>query len=145
MLIIVFRHMIYRYCLMFRVADMRNSTLISANIRAAIVYSEDVTEEVGKPAAVKLCQHGLKLTTGCGSGDETFLYLAWPATVVHNIDVDSPLWQLSAAELRDSAETAFELIVILEGTVESTGMTTQVGRVEETTRAQCIRPQCILL
>lgn len=44
-------------------------------------------------------------------------------TVMHRIDSDSPLWDISADQLQDEH---FEIIVNLEGTVENTGMTAQV-------------------
>ena len=44
-------------------------------------------------------------------------------TIVHVIDTDSPLYEMSAAEL---LYERFELLVVLEGTTESTGQTTQV-------------------
>ncbi|RMZ92804.1 G -activated inward rectifier potassium channel 3-like [Brachionus plicatilis] len=50
------------------------------------------------------------------------LFLVWPLTIEHIIDENSPFWTLSAEDLR---KERFELAVILEGIVESTGMTTQ--------------------
>jgi len=46
----------------------------------------------------------------------------WPTVAVHKIDQDSPLYGLSAEDLLNER---FEVIVILEGTTESTGQTTQ--------------------
>lgn len=43
-------------------------------------------------------------------------------TIVHIIDETSPLYNLSAADL---LQERFEIVVILEGTIESTGQTTQ--------------------
>lgn len=42
--------------------------------------------------------------------------------MVHVIDKDSPLYTISAQEL---IQEDFEIVAILEGTVESTGQTTQ--------------------
>ena len=52
-----------------------------------------------------------------------YLFLVWPTTVTHVINETSPLWEMSAESLLTEH---FEIIVYLEGTVESTGMTTQV-------------------
>jgi potassium inwardly-rectifying channel subfamily J len=41
---------------------------------------------------------------------------------VHRINEESPFWEMSPEDLH---REQFELIVILEGIVESTGMTTQ--------------------
>lgn len=46
----------------------------------------------------------------------------WPTTIVHKIDRQSPLYALSA---QDMLKERFEIAVMLEGVVESTGMTTQ--------------------
>lgn len=51
-----------------------------------------------------------------------FFCLLWPETVVHSIDQYSPLYELSA----DDLETAkFEIVVIMEGTIESTDQRVQ--------------------
>ncbi len=50
------------------------------------------------------------------------LFLVWPLTIEHYIDQNSPFWTISADDLK---KERFELAVILEGIVESTGMTTQ--------------------
>lgn len=42
--------------------------------------------------------------------------------VVHKITPDSPFWNMSASEL---IQDRSEILIILEGTVESTGQTTQ--------------------
>lgn len=50
------------------------------------------------------------------------VFIIWPLTVVHKIDVNSPLFEMSAAEL---LYERFEIVAVLEGTTESTGQTTQ--------------------
>lgn len=50
------------------------------------------------------------------------MFLLWPMVAVHVIDQDSPMYRLSAADLLTER---FEVIVVLEGTTESTGQTTQ--------------------
>jgi potassium inwardly-rectifying channel subfamily J len=51
-----------------------------------------------------------------------FFCLLWPETVVHCIDKPSPLYELSADDLQ---EANFEIIVIMEGTIESTDQRVQ--------------------
>lgn len=46
-----------------------------------------------------------------------------PMVVCHRINEDSPLYNMSASDLIQ--QERFEIVVILEGTVESTGQTTQ--------------------
>lgn len=59
---------------------------------------------------------------GGDTNAEGHLFLVWPMILEHRIDDQSPFWNLSADDL---AKQDFELIVMLEGIVESTGMTTQ--------------------
>ncbi|XP_047995357.1 uncharacterized protein LOC125233398 isoform X5 [Leguminivora glycinivorella] len=55
-------------------------------------------------------------------GEEDRLMFIWPMTIVHKINEKSPLYNLSAA---DMLRERFEIVVMLEGVIESTGMTTQ--------------------
>jgi len=60
-----------------------------------------------------------------GDGEkENKLLLFWPTVVIHKIGRESPLYKLSAADLT-SENTKFEIIVVLDGIVEATGLTTQ--------------------
>lgn len=102
-------------CLMFRVGDMRKSQIIEAHVRA-IMVTKRITQE---GEILPFHQKNIKLET---SDEEGRLFLIWPATVEHKIDQDSPLWDISANDL---IHRHFEIMVILEGIVESTGMTTQ--------------------
>jgi len=70
-------------------------------------------------------QRELALGDSSEEGDhEGRLFLVWPVIVQHGITESSPLWDVSAGDLTDGRKH-FEIIVILEGIVESTGMTTQ--------------------
>ena len=109
------------YCLLFRVGDMRRSHIIGTSIRALIVKNRLTKEEEEIP----LCQHTLDLETETNFSDN-FVFLVWPVTVVHRINSSSPFWEISAQELLTQR---FEIIVILEGIVENTGMTTQFPHV----------------
>ena len=55
--------------------------------------------------------------------DSEYFFFAWPMKIVHHIDENSPLWNLSAEHLISGH---FEIIVIFEGVSQETGMTTQV-------------------
>ncbi|XP_053690808.1 G protein-activated inward rectifier potassium channel 3-like [Sabethes cyaneus] len=102
-------------CLMFRVGDMRKSHIIGAKIRALLIQGKMTSEgEV-------MAQYQMELDVevdGCGAD----MFFIWPQIVVHRINASSPLYNLSALEL---LQEKFEIIVILEGTIESTGQTTQ--------------------
>lgn len=62
-----------------------------------------------------------ELTIGSDGGEDRLMFI-WPMTIVHKIDRHSPLYALSA---QDMLRERFEIVVMLEGVVESTGMTTQ--------------------
>lgn len=50
------------------------------------------------------------------------LFMIWPNVVLHVIDESSPLYNMNAADI---IHERFEIVVILEGTTESTGQTSQ--------------------
>jgi potassium inwardly-rectifying channel subfamily J len=102
-------------CLMFRVGDMRKSHIIGANIRAQLIKAKSSKEG----ETIQQYQTELEIGTDACSSD---LFFIWPLIVVHRITSESPLYHLSAA---DMIQERFEIVVILEGTVESTGQTTQ--------------------
>lgn len=101
---------------MFRVGDMRKSHIIGANVRAQMIKTK-MTKE-----GEMMSQYQIELdlgTDGCASD----LFFIWPMIVCHKIDENSPLYNISASDLIHHER--FEIVVILEGTVESTGQTTQ--------------------
>ncbi|XP_012271702.1 G protein-activated inward rectifier potassium channel 4 isoform X2 [Orussus abietinus] len=102
-------------CLMFRVGDMRKSHIIEAHVRAQMIKRK-VTRE---GELLPFFQTELKVG---GDGEEDKILFIWPTTIVHKIDEQSPLYHLSAS---DMLRERFEIVVILEGVIESTGMTTQ--------------------
>ncbi|XP_004519559.1 G protein-activated inward rectifier potassium channel 3 isoform X2 [Ceratitis capitata] len=101
--------------LMFRVGDMRKSHIIGAAVRAQLIRTRTTKEgEV-------MSQHFTELEIGadeCGSD----LFFIWPMIIEHKIDENSPFYNMSATDI---LQDKFELVVILEGTVESTGQSTQ--------------------
>ncbi|KAI2804154.1 Inward rectifier potassium channel [Blomia tropicalis] len=105
-----------RLCIMFRVGDLRDkSHIIGANITAQMI-SRKITEE---GEVIPYYHQALPLSFD-GSG--TNLFLVWPAIIVHEIDENSPLYTMNCeAMMREK----FEIVVILEGTVESTGQSVQ--------------------
>ncbi|KAK2714687.1 ATP-sensitive inward rectifier potassium channel 12-like isoform X3 [Artemia franciscana] len=102
-------------CLMFRVGDMRKSHIINASVRAQIIRTK-VTQE---GELIQYYQQDLPV--GAENGDNS-IFFVWPITIVHIVNSASPLYNLSAADI---LKEKFEIVIILEGTVESTSMTTQ--------------------
>ncbi|KAH8388584.1 hypothetical protein KR093_010487 [Drosophila rubida] len=101
--------------LMFRVGDMRKSHIIGAGVRAQLIRTRSTKEgEV-------MTQHFTELQIGTDeSGSD--LFFIWPMVIEHRIDESSPLYNMNAT---DMLQDKFEIVVILEGTVESTGQSTQ--------------------
>jgi len=105
------------------------------------VVSKRITEE---GEVLPLYQRDLVVGGDGEAGADGKLFLVWPVIVQHRIDADSPLWDISADDLQIHTGTGsigppmpgvsrsgsvgrhhFEILVVLEGIVESTGMTTQ--------------------
>ncbi|XP_038048313.1 G protein-activated inward rectifier potassium channel 3-like [Patiria miniata] len=104
-----------RFCFMFRVGDIRNSHLFEAHLRAYLIKPR-VTAE-GEIIPLHSFNMDLEFDTG-----EDRIFLVWPLIICHEINQDSPLYEYTAKGL-DNAD--FEIVVILEGIVEQTGLTTQ--------------------
>ncbi|XP_053592914.1 G protein-activated inward rectifier potassium channel 3 isoform X1 [Microplitis demolitor] len=102
-------------CFMFRVADMRKSHIIGATVRAQVIRS--TTTKEGE--TLTLNQEELNVGT---DGKNSNIFFIWPMTIIHQINAESPFYDMSA---EDMLTERFEVVVILEGTIESTGQTTQ--------------------
>ncbi|NXL59173.1 KCNJ3 protein, partial [Chordeiles acutipennis] len=102
-------------CLMFRVGNLRNSHMVSAQIRCKLIKSRQTPE--GEFLPLDQCE----LDVGFGTGADQ-LFLVSPLTICHEINSKSPFFCLSQRSLRSEQ---FEIVVILEGIVETTGMTCQ--------------------
>ncbi|XP_072931920.1 ATP-sensitive inward rectifier potassium channel 12 isoform X3 [Epargyreus clarus] len=103
------------FCLLFRVGDIRKSHILEAHVRAQIIRKKITREGEVLP----FYQQELKVGA---DGEEDRLMFIWPMTIVHKINEKSPLYNLSAS---DMLRERFEIVVMLEGVIESTGMTTQ--------------------
>ncbi|KAJ8267084.1 hypothetical protein GJAV_G00138150 [Gymnothorax javanicus] len=102
-------------CLLFRIGDLRESHMVDAKIRAKLIKSR-LTKE-GEFIPLEQSEINLGYDTG---GDR--LLLVEPQTITHIINESSPFWDIGAESLR---RERFEIIVILEGIVEASGMTCQ--------------------
>ncbi|KAJ8275924.1 hypothetical protein COCON_G00076760 [Conger conger] len=102
-------------CLLFRIGDLRESHMVDAKIRAKLIKSR-LTKE-GEFIPLEQSEINLGYDTG---GDR--LFLVEPQTITHIINESSPFWDIGAESLK---RVRFEIIVILEGIVEASGMTCQ--------------------
>lgn len=102
-----------KFCLIFRVGDMRKSRILNIEPKAYVLkFNTDSNVLDGSE------QIELKLDIDeCES-----IFFLWPVTVVHVIDEKSPFYGLSAADLLC---TRLEILVIFEGIIESTGQPVQ--------------------
>lgn len=105
-----------KLCLMFRLGDVRNRSHIIGASASAVLISKKVTKE-----GEVIPYYQTELDIKFDSSSENFFFI-WPATLVHVIDESSPFYSMS---LDTMSKEKFEIVVILEGTVESTGQSVQ--------------------
>ncbi|KAJ8361709.1 hypothetical protein AAFF_G00430790 [Aldrovandia affinis] len=105
-------------CIFMKMAQShrRAETLIFSRHAVIAVVRKTTTPE-GEVIPI----HQIDVRTESATAGNSIFLLA-PLIICHVIDRDSPLYDLSAAELQCSD---LEVIVILEGVVETTGITTQ--------------------
>ncbi|PVD32730.1 hypothetical protein C0Q70_08175 [Pomacea canaliculata] len=112
-----------RLVLQIRVGDMRRSNLVDARVHGLLIKRHVIQEKYVYP----LYQHQLEFNAH-EMGDR--LFLMWPLVLTHHITEDSPLWTLTPGDL---IFDKFEIVVFLEGYIESTGEMCQ-ARTSYTTR-----------
>ncbi|XP_040265833.1 ATP-sensitive inward rectifier potassium channel 11 [Bufo bufo] len=105
-----------KLCFMFRVGDLRKSMIISATIRMQVVKKSSSLEGEVLP----LNQIDIQMENPISTNG---IFLVSPLIICHTITKDSPLYDISATDLTHQQD--LEIIVILEGVVETTGITTQ--------------------
>ncbi|KAM9348207.1 G protein-activated inward rectifier potassium channel 3-like [Symphorus nematophorus] len=104
-----------KLCMLFRIGDLRESHMVDAKIRAKLIKSRQTKE--GEFIPLEQSEINLGYDTG---GDR--LLLVEPQTITHVINESSPFWEVGSERLK---RETFEIIVILEGIVEASGMTCQ--------------------
>ncbi|XP_069479878.1 ATP-sensitive inward rectifier potassium channel 11-like [Ambystoma mexicanum] len=105
-----------KLCFMFRVGDLRKSMIISATIQMQVVRKTSSAEG----ELVPLNQIDIQTENPVGSNG---IFLVSPLIICHVLDKGSPLYDLSPTQLTHHED--LEIVVILEGVVETTGITTQ--------------------
>lgn len=109
------------YCFMCRIGDLRKSHVISAHVRLYIIKTRFTQEGEVIPCDVQ--ELSISNTKNC--------LLFMPIIVEHRIDKNSPLFKLvktsneNKDELNGFISEDFEILVTLEGMVESTGASIQ--------------------
>ena len=98
-----------------RIADVRRSQVVEGHVHLQLYWYRESGD-----GQCDLRQYDLDV--GYDTGRDR-VFLLTPVTVYHLITEDSPLYGLTQGVL---AESQLELVVILEGIVEVTGLTSQV-------------------
>lgn len=101
-----------KLCMLFRIGDLRESHMVDAKIRAKLIKSRQTKE--GEFIPLEQSEINLGYDTG---GDR--LLLVEPQTITHIINESSPFWEVGSERLK---RESFEIIVILEGIVEASGL-----------------------
>uniref|UniRef100_UPI00358E4F0A ATP-sensitive inward rectifier potassium channel 12-like n=1 Tax=Myxine glutinosa TaxID=7769 RepID=UPI00358E4F0A len=134
-----------RLCLMWRLGNLRRSHIVEAHVRALMVRvlpehgnlpQDEYDDETCNVAIGNDCESACvqvkthrqvrieqkDIDVGYDEGLDR-VFLVTPLIITHEIDENSPLYDISR---RDLERDNFEILVIVEGVVEATGMTTQV-------------------
>nr|XP_060633042.1 inward rectifier potassium channel 4 [Anolis sagrei ordinatus] len=104
-----------KLCLMWRVGNLRRSHIVEAHVRAQLIKPYMTAEGEYVP----LDQRDLNVGYDIGLDR---IFLVSPIIIIHEIDEESPLYAMGKEDLE---REDFEIVVILEGMVEATAMTTQ--------------------
>ncbi|XP_072250247.1 ATP-sensitive inward rectifier potassium channel 14 [Leuresthes tenuis] len=105
-----------KLCMMWRVGNLRKSHLVEAHVRAQLLKPR-VT-----PEGEYLPLDNADINVGFDTGTDR-IFLVSPVTIVHEINEESPFFEMDQKSLESDSE--LEVVVILEGMVEATAMTTQ--------------------
>ncbi|KAJ8877250.1 hypothetical protein PR048_021704 [Dryococelus australis] len=104
-----------KLCLVVRIGDLRKSNIIECKLAMQLIANITTPEgEILSPVRTEL--------SVVHKDTKTQFYLLWPESIVHVIDKDSPLYEVSAYDL---AKAKFEIMVVLEGTMDSTDQRVQ--------------------
>ncbi len=101
------------YCIEFRIGNLRKSQIAECHVRLVLYWYQEVE---GRGV---FQQHDLEC--GYDTGEDRVVLLT-PANIQHRVNKDSPLHGLTPASLRDQD---LEIVVVLEGVIEATGLTLQ--------------------
>ncbi|KAM9489242.1 ATP-sensitive inward rectifier potassium channel 14 isoform 1-T3 [Clarias gariepinus] len=105
-----------KLCMMWRVGNLRKSHLVEAHVRAQLLMPRVTPEGEFLPLDHK------DINVGFDTGTDR-IFLVSPVTIVHEINEESPFFDMDRRMLE--SEEKLEVVVILEGMVEATAMTTQ--------------------
>lgn len=108
-----------KMCLLFRLMDLRRSQIVESHVRLQLFYT---FEENGTLHPYYQKDLAVQYDWMSDTDKQDQLFILLPLTIVHIIDEKSPFYNLTPEKL---LKANFELVAVLDGIVESTGMNTQ--------------------
>ena len=106
-------------CLMFRLTDLRESQIVESHVRLHLFRNFEENGQI-YPYHQQDLEVRYDWNSDCDKQDQ--LFLLTPLIIYHIIDENSPFYDFTPEILSSSS---FELVVVLDGIVEATGMNTQ--------------------
>jgi len=103
-------------CLVIRIGDVRRDNFILGTQISVKLLRRGTTQEG------ELFQEMRELKISPETSADSCTFFVWPLDIVHVIDKDSPFFDLNATEL---SRQRFEVVVVMEGTSETSNMTFQ--------------------
>ena len=105
--------------LQFQIADPRHDSVVECHVRLQLYWNRPVDDELSRSGEHEVEQHDLDI--GYDTGKDRVFLLA-PVLVTHVINETSPLYGITPIQMQGMD---LEIVVILEGIVEATGLTVQ--------------------
>jgi len=102
--------------LIIRIGDLRDDNFILGTQISAKLLRRRISVEG------EVYQEMQNLLVNPETTNESCIFFVWPLDIVHVIDEDSPFYNMTACDL---AKERFELLLVLEGTNETSNMTFQ--------------------
>jgi len=103
-------------CLIIRIGDLRDDNFILGTQISAKLLRRRISSEG------EVYQEMHNMTISPETSSESCVFFVWPLDIVHVIDENSPLYDLTATAL---PREHFELLIVMEGTNETSNMTFQ--------------------
>lgn len=105
-----------KLCLIIRIGDLRDDNFILGTQISVKLLRRRISQEG------EIFQEMKNLKISPDTTEESCIFFVWPLDIVHVIDEESPFYEISEADL---AKERFELLVVMEGTNETSNMTFQ--------------------
>merc|ERR1719422_1598996 len=105
-----------KLCLVIRIGDLRDDNFILGTQISAKLLRRRITAEG------EMFQEMQNIKVSPETTNESCIFFVWPLDIVHVIDKDSPFYAMRATDLNNQR---FELVLVMEGTNETSNMTFQ--------------------